>query len=467
MRRSFFLALFALPLVAALSASACSDDTSLSPANADGGDARVPPGTPPPATIDAPDDSPPPPTCHATDLTNGTGAKWCDLPGATSDLTVPPDFCVHEFTTQPILEARTIRFAPNGDLFVGVPSKATVGGAFGGRGSILVLSDDNHDGLMDALTDFLGGPYPTGASDTCAGVEAADPLNVACVHGVAIVGNYLYFTRSDELRRVSYTDGQRAVSGTSELVAQLGGTPIPDVRWTHTIDVRKDGSLLVTRGRFDSDSCSDEQMTRGAVMAIHVEQAGATLPLTPETVATGFRNPMYVRCAPTDCRECFVDELSGDNWDGVGGREKVALISGNGENYGYPCCVGRNATGPNGGGTDCSGVGHELVSIQLHDTPFGLDFERGLFPAPYTHGMFVALHGVVSSYTGTGVVWIATDPQSLRPTAAPAAFADGFGKPSNRRATDVAFAPDGRLFVVDDNTGKIYWIAPKTLQMKP
>ncbi len=469
MRRSFFLVILALPLAAALSAAACSDDTSVSPVPPDGAvDGPKPPNPPGPPTIDAPDDSPPPPTCTANDITAGTGMKWCDLPAENTGLfvlkkdgTLDDGWCIHEFTTTPILEARAIRFAPNGDLFVSSPSRATVGGAFGGRGSILVLADDNHDGKMDALVDFTG-PFPTGAGDTCASVET-DPANVACVHGLAFADGYLYYTRSDELRRFTYTSGQRAATGSSELVAQLGGSAIPDVRFTHTIDVKNDGSLLVTRGRFDSDSCSADQMSRGVVLSI---KPNGALPATPQIAAQGFRNPMYVRCTPTSCGECFADELSGDNWDGVGGREKVVLISGNGENFGYPCCVGRNAPGPMGAGTDCSGVGHELVSIQLHDTPFGLDLERGLFPAPYTHGLFVALHGVVSSYMGSGVVWVATDPQSLRPTAAPQLFVSGFGKPANSRATDIAFAPDGRMFIADDNTGHIYWVAPKTLQMK-
>ena len=47
------------------------------------------------------------------------------------------------------------------------------------------------------------------------------------------------------------------------------------------------------------------------------------------------------------------------------------------------------------------------------------------------------------------------------PTDIPA-IVSGFGKP-NGRATDAVFAPDGRLFIADDTTGKIYWVAPRTL----
>ena len=55
-----------------------------------------------------------------------------------------------------------------------------------------------------------------------------------------------------------------------------------------------------------------------------------------------------------------------------------------------------------------------------------------------------------------------TSPGSLRPTGEATMFIHGFGKPVGR-ATDVAFAPDGRMFVADDTSGKIYWVAPRTL----
>lgn len=68
----------------------------------------------------------------------------------------------------------------------------------------------------------------------------------------------------------------------------------------------------------------------------------------------------------------------------------------------------------------------------------------------------------MTSFGGTGVVWLKTDARSLRPTGEPTMFVKGFGKP-NGRATDVVFAPDGRMFIADDTTGKIYWVAPRTL----
>lgn len=434
------------PFALVLALAACSTEDSAGPSAPD-------------AQAPAPDGGAPAATCTMPDFAAGTGTKYCDLPGADAPgLTVPPAFCIREFTTSPIREARVLRFAPNGDLFVSAPSANTVGGAFDGPGAIVVLPDDDHDGRADAVLTYAG-PSPSNGAG-CAAVES-DEASLACVHGLLFDGGYLYYTRSDEVRRFPYAPGERRAPGAAgELVAKLGGASIPDVRWTHTLERTKDGSLWVSRGRGDTSACSAEEMTRGAVFALHVE-AGMPLPLAPDLVADGFRNPMYLRCSPSSCGECYASELSGDDWDGIGGREKLALLEKKGESWGYPCCVGAGEPAPSAGAVGCAAVGRELVAIPLHDTNFGLDFERGAFPAPYRHGVFIALHGVFTSFGGTGVVWLATDPTTLRPVGQPEMFASGFSP--GGRATDVAFAPDGRLFVADDTTGKIYWIAPRTL----
>ncbi|MBC7018329.1 hypothetical protein, partial [Salmonella enterica] len=71
----------------------------------------------------------------------------------------------------------------------------------------------------------------------------SDPKNVSCVHGIVFSGGYLYFTRSDEVRRVPYKAGDRtAPAATSELVATLGGAAMIDagsgydIRWTHGLE---------------------------------------------------------------------------------------------------------------------------------------------------------------------------------------------------------------------------------------
>src|SRR4029078_7065869 len=104
-------------------------------------------------------------------------------------------------------------------------------------------------------------------------------------------------------------------------------------------------------------------------------------------------------------------------------------------------------------------VARYVMAIKLHDTNSGVDFDRGGFPEPWRHGLFIALHGVFTSFGGTSIVYVGANPKSLRPDTEPKLFAKGFAPTG--RATDLAFAPDGRLFVADDTAGKIYWIAPR------
>lgn len=455
MSRPAVLVVIALPFVASLGAFACSmSGDPAAPGAPDASPTTEVDGT---VGVDAPK---PVPTCVMEDLTPGTGMKFCDLPGTDAmELEVPPEFCVREYTTTPIVEARVLKFAPNGDLFVGAPSQLTPGGASDGPGSIVILPDEDGDGRADSVIHY-GGVHPRNGS-TCSTLEG-DPKNLSCVHGLLFSGGYLYFTRSNEVRRYPYEAGDRAAPAEpGELVATLGGVGIPDVRWTHTLEEHKSGAVYVSRGRYDSSGCSDEEMQRGAVFALHVESK-LPFPLAPEMLADGFRNPLYLKCAPNSCGDCYASELTGDGWDGVGGREKLALLENKAESWGYPCCVARDMPAP-GATTTCKFVGYEQVAIPLHDTPFGFDFERGLWPEPYKHGLFSALHGITTSFGGTGIVFLKTDPRSLRPTSDAKMFVKGFGRPLGR-ATDVVFAPDGRMFVADDTLGKIYWIAPRTLQ---
>jgi glucose/arabinose dehydrogenase len=395
-----------------------------------------------------------------------SGKKFCDLPGPATALQVPPGFCIRQFAdSSTVKEPRVIRIAPNGDVFVASPKQSTPGGAFGGMGAIVVLPDDDHDGRVDgAPTVFAGGTTMSGACNS----KPTDPEDLFCVHGLGIFDGYVYFTRFGDLRRYPYAAGQRKAQGPSELVATLGMEQPLDWRFTHTVDRMPNGDVLVTRGRFDAADCSTNSMGEGAVFSVPVS---GCLPAPINQIAQGFRNPMYARCHPTN-GNCFANELSGDGWDFLKGREKlVTLVPGT--NWGYPCCVDTNMP-TNGGTADlCATVGTSTIAIKLHDTPFGLDFDRGNFPPPYKNGLFIANHGQVGApWPGTQVVWYATDASgnpipSPNPDDAPTPFVTGFGFGKgtvNGRATDVTFSPDGRMFILDDTSSEVWWVAPEDLE---
>jgi glucose/arabinose dehydrogenase len=222
--------------------------------------------------------------------------------------------------------------------------------------------------------------------------------------------------------------------------------------------------VYVGNGGDQGEACMQPMPFHGGILAIDGTSDGAQ-------IAMGLRNPIAVRCQHGHDL-CFALELALDYSNDAGGREKMLPIR-QGDNWGFPCC---GTTGlPYSGITpvpDCSGIAAEPDSWAIGDTPFGLDFEPGLWPSPYRGSAFVTTHGAAATWTGARLVTIAVDPSSGMPqagsdltgadTGAMADFLTGWddGSQAHGRPAAVTFAPDGRLFVTNDNTGDIFWIAP-------
>lgn len=363
--------------------------------------------------------------------------SFCALPdNVPSGVRVPDGFCVRRFA-----QARTPRvmaFAPNGDLFVASPSEYTPGGAPQGAGAVLVFSDDDHDGVAEAPRTFLA--------------------SVPTVHGLLFDPDALLYTVRDGVYRAPYAAGDResrTPRGAHAQLASLADT----VRWTHTLARGADGALYVSMGQHDSGNCAGRNLRGGSVLRI-----GAGMPAEGATVVHGLRNPMYLRCKAWGA--CYAAELSNDGWGAYGGVEKLIQLR-QGDDYGYPCCIDHDRTWPGTPtGYNCGAVAVSVQTYPLNNTPFGFDWAPSSWPAPYAGALFVGLHGVVGSWTNTGVQWAPTDPTTHRPTRATEFFAVGWGRSAAiaGRVADLAFAPDGRLFFTDDQNGGIYWVAPTTLR---
>ncbi len=215
--------------------------------------------------------------------------------------------------------------------------------------------------------------------------------------------------------------------------------------------------------------CLSTNPTRGCILAL----TGGT----PTVVAKGFRNPIALRCEPNH-NVCLAAELGLDFSVNRDGREKIVPVH-LGDDWGFPCCATKNApytgvvTSDTQATPDCSQVAQEDVEFVIGHTPFGLDFERGHWPAPWGGRLFVTLHGDFDQWTGARVVAIGLDPVTGLPLAASdlagndsgnmADFATGLqddGHMDHGRPAAVAFAPDGRLFLGDDQSGAVVWIAP-------
>lgn len=396
-----------------------------------------------------------------------TPAHFCDLPGSVQFtdqglvvvpggpasapdirfLHLPVGFCAHFFAT--IGNTRQLRFAPSGELFVASPTRATTGGGVGGRAAIMVIADDNHDGVGDTPTTFLG--------------------SLPATQGLMFTSDFFYHQDGTAIMRVPYRKGDRTPSGSSELVANIT-VYSSGLHWPKPLDIADDGTIYVGNGGDQGDACDPAHPSHpfhGGILTLDGSPGG-----TP--VVKGFRNPISLRCSRGH-NLCFAIELARDFTAGQGGREKLVPIR-QGDDWGFPCCATKDLPFPDIMPVpDCSSVASENNSFIVGDTPFDLDFEIGKWPVPWNNRVYVPLHGEAGSWRGARVVAIARDPATgqLLPgsdlggesSGAQSDFATGWddGSLSHGRPAAVAFAADGRLFLGNDNTGDIVWIAPMDL----
>ncbi len=394
---------------------------------------------------------------------DGSVENFCDLPGSVrftaagtvnvpgSELTrpaflhLPVGYCVHYFGNVP--NARQLRFAPGGELFVASPTTGTTGGGSGGRQAIVLLADDNRDGYGDLAHDFLS--------------------NLPSTQGLLFTADHFYYQDGTKILRLPYRSGDRAPSGASEVVADVQ-VYSSDLHWPKPLDQADDGTIYVGNGGDQSEDCEEPHPFHGGILKLDGTMAGTK-------VAKGFRNPIAVRCARGK-NLCFAAELALDYSEEAGGREKLVPIR-DGDDWGFPCCATKDVPFSNSNvDPDCSHVAPEDAAFLIGDTPFSFDFEPGKWPAPYTGAAFVPLHGAAGSWHGARVVAIAMNPQTGLPVPSGdldggvssgglADFASGYddGRLSHGRPAAITFAADGRLFLGNDNNGDIFWIAPLEL----
>jgi glucose/arabinose dehydrogenase len=370
-------------------------------------------------------------------------------------LSVPEGFCVHHFGNVP--NARQIRIAPGGEAFVASPTAETTGGGPGGKAAIVVLPDDNHDGVADATLTFLS--------------------SLPSTQGLLFAPGYLYYQDGTIIRKLAYAAGQRQSSQTGTEIANITVYVSP-LHWPKPIDVADDGTLYVGNGSDQGEVCYAARPFVGGILELDGPIGGAQ-------VAKGFRNPISLRCQRGH-DHCFAVEMTLDYSEAQGGREKLVEVKPG--DFGFPCCattgvpfggvVAYGDAGQSEGTPDCSDIAAELAAFHVGRSPISLEFAPASWPAPWAGRVLVSFHGEFGSWIGANVTGIDVDPSTgmpdhtselgldaglLPPTES--YFASGWddGKQDHGRPDDLAVAADGRLFLTNDVTGEIVWIAPSAL----
>jgi glucose/arabinose dehydrogenase len=335
----------------------------------------------------------------------------------------PEGFSV-EVWAEGVKNARMLRFTPTGDLLVSQPR----------RGRIALLERDaDGDGRSDGTRELV------------AGLERP--------HGLDLHGEWLYVAETDAVGRIRFDAAGRSVSGEFERV--ITGLPGGGNHWTRTLRFGPDGWMYVSVGS-SCNACVEDDRRRATLLRFRPDGG------EPEVYATGLRNTVGFDWRP-DTGELFATDNGRDLLgDDVPPCELNRIERGG--FYGWPFAYGNRVPDPDLGASHPDEVQASVGpahAFGAHTAPLGMTFLRGEhWPPAYRGAALVALHGSWNrtrkqGYEVVSLHWGGRGTISERP------FLSGFELDEDviGRPVDVAEGPDGRVYVSDDYTGRIYRVS--------
>jgi glucose/arabinose dehydrogenase len=366
---------------------------------------------------------------------------------------VPQGFAVQIFASG-FKQPRTLRVAPNGDVFL----------SESGTGRVLVFraGAGGAPAKPEVFADNLDRPYGI------AFLPAADP-------------RYVYVAAANQVVRYAYRSGDVKAAGSAEVIV----SGIPTKRhWTRDLAVSRDGrQLFVSVGsasnlgakdmpKMTAENLRKHESTHGRGAAWGEEENRAVVrAFDPDgknlrNYATGLRNCSGLAMQPgTDNLWCVVNERDHLGPDLV--PDFMARIQ-DGAYYGWPWYYLGDNEDPamKGMRPDLKGQARvPEVLFQAHSSALSVAFyDRDAFPAEYRGDAFVALHGSHTRPERTGYKVVRVRMKDGKPTGVYEDFMTGFlvdNATAWGRPAGVAVARDGALLVSDDANGTIYRITHK------
>jgi glucose/arabinose dehydrogenase len=368
-----------------------------------------------------------------------------------------------ELVTATLHNARVIRVAPNGDLFV----------ASSMSNAVHVLRIPSGSAKPQTISEFATGLH--------------QPFGIA-FYPLGPNPKWIYVANSNGLVRFPYKNGDLKATGAAELL--VSGIPSAH-HWARDIVFSPDGQRLyfsvgsgsnVAQDMFpvphlvstpeprDINSLDDWLKVRPAGAAWDTEELRAdVLSFDPngknmKIVANGLRNCSGMTIQPaTQQLWCIVNERDqlGDNTPFEYATHVVE-----GGFYGWPWYYTGSHEDPRQAGMRPDLNGKVIVPdvlMQAHSAPLQIAFYEGNnFPAEYKGSAFATMHGSWdrSNRTGYKVVRLIFDANG-KPTGEYEDFMTGFVVSDNQiwgRPVGVAVAHDGSLYVTEDGNGTIWRI---------
>jgi glucose/arabinose dehydrogenase len=392
-----------------------------------------------------PSDLPTPPAGTDPEKSVGQPAKVVQPPqGALPK--VPDGFAVQAFASG-FKRPRTLRVAPNGDVFL----------SESGAGRVLVFRAGGVAAKPEVFAEGLDRPY---------GIVFQPPTDP----------RYVYVAAANQVVRYPYRSGDTKAAGPAEVI--VGNIPTKR-HWTRDLAVSRDGKrLFLSIGSASNlgvggmpdmtpENIKQHEQTHGRGAAWGEEEDRAVVRvLDPDgkavrNYATGLRNCSGLAMQPgTDKLWCVVNERDHVGPDLV--PDHMVLVQ-EGGFYGWPWYYIGDNEDPALKGKRPDLKGHVRVPevlFQSHSSALSVTFyDHDAFPAEYRGDAFVALHGSHSRPERTGFKVIRVPMKNGSPTGEHVDFMTGFMVDNDSvwgRPAGVAVTRDGALLVSDDANGTIF-----------
>jgi glucose/arabinose dehydrogenase len=357
---------------------------------------------------------------------------------------------------------RQLTVASNGDLYAAI--------ADGGSGGVLVLRDRNGDGKPEDRASFA----PSGAND----VEIRD--------------GYVYVALNDRVLRYRLSSDKLEPAGKAETI--VSGLPAGSGHRAKSLAFGPDGSMYVSVGSASNSCQRSDRSNRspGIDPCVELERRAGIWQFSADRTgqrfgdgrrfATGLRNALALTTEPgsgTLVAAVHGRDQLGANWgfsdeaNANNPAEELVQIR-PGDDFGWPYCYYSNerdekVLAPEYGGDGekvgrCSSAKAPSMAFPGHWAPLALAFYTGdQFGPKYKGGLFIAFHGSWNRaplpQAGYRVVFVPF--ANGRPNGQYATFATAKEGPTSLRASGVAVAPDGSLYISADDNGKIWKISKK------
>ncbi len=352
-------------------------------------------------------------------------------PAAT--LHLPAGFQVNVFARFPpsgsdyFRGPRFMAFGPDNHLYL----------SLGRDNKLVMLPDRNHDGQADET------------------ITISDRLNAP--QGLVFLGDRLLVANQDGVVSIENGRIRPFING-----LPAGGHTLKSIK------LGPDGYLYLNVGS-SCNVCKETDPMRATIL--RYTQSGTPAGRRGAVWAEGLRNSQGFAWHPETQSMYATNDGADMRSAGPGGKmsddvppEHLNLIKG-GSHYGWPYCWGDHRPDPDF--PDSSGICAKMeppaLTLPAHSTPIGITFVHNTgFPPDYQGDALVALHGSWNRERPSGYKVVRIKFRNGKP-ADVSDFITGWLSENGAwgRPVDVAFGPEGALYVSDDRAGIIYRIVYK------